>query len=69
MSLQKPDLTKPAFQIMPEVRERITNFKCPMCRANIIEGEFRDTLSKKEYSISGMCQKCQDKTFRSGKCK
>lgn len=24
---------------------------------------FRDALSKKEYSISGMCQQCQDKVF------
>ena len=24
---------------------------------------FKDELSKKEYSISGLCQKCQDKTF------
>lgn len=25
--------------------------------------EFRDELSKREYSISGLCQKCQDKFF------
>lgn len=24
---------------------------------------FRDSLSKKEYTISGMCQKCQDAVF------
>jgi len=24
---------------------------------------FRDTLSLKEFGISGLCQKCQDKTF------
>ena len=24
---------------------------------------FRDTLSSKEYSISGLCQDCQDKVF------
>lgn len=24
---------------------------------------FRDTLSRKEYGISGMCQKCQDEIF------
>jgi hypothetical protein len=27
--------------------------------------EFRDETSKREYSISGMCQKCQDATFGS----
>ena len=25
--------------------------------------EFRDALSRKEFSISGMCQKCQDSVF------
>lgn len=25
--------------------------------------EFRDDLSRKEYSISGLCQKCQDSIF------
>lgn len=25
--------------------------------------EFRDEISKKEFSISGLCQKCQDKVF------
>ena len=24
---------------------------------------FRDAISAREYSISGMCQTCQDKTF------
>lgn len=26
--------------------------------------EFRDMLSEKEYTISGLCQVCQDKIFR-----
>lgn len=26
-------------------------------------GTFRDSLSVKEYAISGMCQVCQDATF------
>ena len=25
--------------------------------------EFKDELSKKDYSISGFCQTCQDETF------
>ena len=24
---------------------------------------FRDTVSRREYTISGFCQECQDKTF------
>lgn len=27
------------------------------------ETEFRDEISRREYTISGMCQKCQDKVF------
>jgi hypothetical protein len=42
---------------------------CPTCRKppTEVNGEkfflFRDSLSAKEYQISGMCQSCQDKTF------
>lgn len=32
--------------------------KCPLCIQPI--GEFKDALSAREYSISGLCQKCQD---------
>ena len=41
---------------------------CPTCSREI--GEFRDALSKKEFSISGMCQSCQDSVFgvTEGKC-
>jgi len=34
---------------------------CTWCKNPITE--FKDKLSKKEYRISGMCQKCQDDTF------
>lgn len=36
---------------------------CPMCQNPIVMEEFRNTLSVKEYKISGMCQKCQDNIF------
>lgn len=38
--------------------------RCPTC-GNAIGG-FRDDLSVKEFSISGMCQKCQDSVFGTG---
>lgn len=28
--------------------------------------QFRDAISKKEYTISGLCQKCQDGVFGNG---
>ena len=61
--LTKPDLNKPAFKIMPEAGEAIKENKCPTCSKEIKESDFKDALSRKEYSISGLCQSCQDKVF------
>ena len=41
--------------------DSIENNICVTCGKDA--KEFRDELSRKEYSISGMCQECQDKTF------
>jgi hypothetical protein len=45
-------------------QQMIENNLCMMC--NNSATEFRDELSEKEYSISGMCQGCQDKVFGGG---
>jgi hypothetical protein len=37
--------------------------KCPTCKEIFNPEELRDSLSKREYQISHMCQKCQDKVF------
>ena len=42
-------------------RESIRQGICPMC--NQPADVFRDSLSRKEYMISGMCQACQDIAF------
>lgn len=39
----------------------IRSDKCMFCDTPNVN--FRDELSKREYSISGLCQDCQDKTF------
>lgn len=36
--------------------------RCPFCQ-NVVDMNFRDSLSEREYQISGLCQKCQDKFF------
>lgn len=36
---------------------------CVFCHNPINKEDFRDRISFKEYSISGLCQKCQDDTF------
>lgn len=37
--------------------------KCMTCTADVDVTKFKDEISRKEYSISGMCQECQDKVF------
>jgi hypothetical protein len=46
-----------------EEMKRVENRQCPLCAEKIDINEFRDELSLKEFTISGMCQKCQDKIF------
>jgi len=65
--LNKPNLDKPAFKVFPEARRNIEMDKCATCGGEV--GEFRDDCSKREYSISGMCQKCQDGIFGGGHAK
>jgi len=36
---------------------------CPFCQRPINMADFRDELSRREYLISGLCQKCQDDFF------
>ena len=62
--MEKPDLNKPAFKMMPKAADFIKRDKCPLCGKDIKEKDFKDALSRKEYGISGMCQRCQNKTFK-----
>ena len=48
----------------PSGRKRVDSIKqdiCSWCGKQATE--FKDALSKREYTISGFCQECQDKTF------
>lgn len=36
---------------------------CTYCKKKVDLSEFKDALSRKEYQISGWCQKCQDRFF------
>jgi len=61
--LKKPSLNKPVFQVYPSWRELVINRFCPQCAKKIVETDFREEISKREYSISGLCQVCQDLVF------
>ena len=60
----------------PEMQQCLDNFAqkmfgrtskdkvCITCGSSAItRQDFRNTLSLREYTISGMCQKCQDSVF------
>ena len=42
---------------------------CPFCHKIIDIKDFKDVLSKKEFKISGLCQQCQDRIFKSSEIK
>lgn len=44
--------------------EAVEAGKCPFCGQVVDPSEFRDELSKREFKISGLCQKCQDSMFK-----
>ena len=51
-------------KVFPEEEARKAEGKCPFCGKTIdVENEFKDELSKKEFTISGLCQSCQDDFF------
>lgn len=44
--------------------EAVEHNICPFCGKKIdVTKEFKDSLSRREYAISGLCQDCQDKVF------
>ena len=61
MSNKSPAMKAFIEGVFPGTAKAIDEKCCPMCRQPI--GEFRDTLSAKEYQISGICQTCQDEIF------
>ncbi len=36
---------------------------CPLCNTPASIEDCRDELSRKEFAIAGICQKCQDEVF------
>lgn len=60
--LTKPNIDKPVFQLpwFRHYKIKIACGYCPVCNKEIKEEEFKDELSKEEYTNSGLCQECQD---------
>lgn len=58
-------MDKPFFKNNENVKKSIKAQLCPDCDKPISPEDFRDKESRKEYQISGLCQKCQDNFFNS----
>jgi len=43
--------------------EAVESSFCPFCKKPVTMEEFKDEMSKSEFRISGLCQKCQDEMF------
>ena len=59
-----PEIEKLINATLPELRTRrgsIIQNICSWCGKPATQ--FKDELSRREYTISGFCQECQDKTF------
>jgi hypothetical protein len=41
----------------------VENGECPFCHIKVNIMDFTDEMSRREYSISGICQRCQNETF------
>ena len=68
MALEKPNLNKLAFRIPAFAKEveLIKQGKCPMCEKEIREEDFHSERNKREYTVNGLCQECQDKVQEEG---
>ena len=56
-SPEMTDYLERAFGRSTSIRQNV----CTICRREAVA--FRDSLSEKEYTISGLCQDCQDSVF------
>ena len=51
--------------LVPGSLGRILASKCPSCGCDIDpENDFKDEISRREFHISGLCQKCQDDIWK-----
>lgn len=54
-------IRKPAQYIVPDLDAKIKARICVKCGSKATE--FEDDISQKEFSISGLCQECQNEIF------
>jgi hypothetical protein len=60
---KSPEIEKFIQDVFGTDRKKcIAEGKCAFCGKDATS--FKDTLSEKEFTISGLCQKCQDKVWK-----
>lgn len=62
--MRTPELQQFLDAAFPDFEANRRAGKCATCGGEV--GEFRDEVSRKEFTISGMCQTCQDDVFDPG---
>jgi len=66
MDNKTPEMKDAIESVFPGTMKALEECKCPICKKSIdVNRDFRDTLSQREYLISGMCQNCQDSIWGS----
>ena len=69
-AFKAPQIDALLSEIIFNGKDRVTCISegiCVTCDEahGLVATSFRDDISRKEYSISGMCQSCQDEVFAS----
>jgi len=57
-------MSRPADILFPVEAAKRAQGICPFCDRLVTVGEFRDSIGRREFNISGLCQKCQDEVFK-----
>ena len=64
MNFEPTTKARPIENLLNQINNRTEKIKSSACvSCDTTEVTFKDTLSEKEYTISGMCQTCQDNFF------
>lgn len=65
MSNELPEINynKPIWKLFPEKELRARAGRCADCNERVVLEDFRDATSLREYTISGLCARCQDAVF------
>ena len=56
------EVTGKLGQLKQAIKEVVKSNSCTWCGKEDVK--FKDKLSETEYQISGLCQTCQDETFK-----